>query len=107
MRHASKIAAKFKKDMTDKYMRGVKEHGGNVWEKPTYRYMWEELLDHVVYHAVFMDHVDQITKILEAAYNVSNAGGGYERHAALYKAVGEVLNILQTGNKEGKTVQEN
>lgn len=50
--HAQKLVLEFKRRMLSKYSRGVKEHGGNIWdmtEKELLENALDEAIDQVVY----------------------------------------------------------
>lgn len=59
--HVKGIAEKFAKLMSAKYEKGVKEHGGNLWEVDMHQMVemaLEEAIDQVVYLMTLKEQLD-------------------------------------------------
>ena len=65
--HADQIARDFTRAYKGKYMKGQKEHGGKLWEKPgMLNHMTEEILDLVSYVEVLNEQANKASVALEA-----------------------------------------
>lgn len=57
--HMNRIVELFTEQMTVKYKKGVKEHGGNLWEKgDIIDFAIDEAIDQVVYLLTLKDQLD-------------------------------------------------
>jgi len=66
--HAKYLADKFKEVAVPKYYAGAKEHGGNLWEVPTLKLMYEarsEVIDQFVYIQTAIDQMEALSLLKE------------------------------------------
>lgn len=62
--HIDSITTKFKELATDKYFKGAKEHGGNLWDKQGLIDMAiEEAIDQVIYLMTLKQQIDDSNHI--------------------------------------------
>ena len=62
--HIDSITASFKELATDKYFKGAKEHGGNLWDKQGLIDMAiEEAIDQVIYLMTLKQQIDDSNHI--------------------------------------------
>jgi hypothetical protein len=91
--HAAQIADWIGEELYRKYLRGQKEHGGNVARKNVRKHITEEAIDLIVYLAVLQEQLATIEAICRKIDDP-------------YEQVQMVLNICQYGNKEGDLEEE-
>jgi hypothetical protein len=58
--HIAHIRREFDELMEQKYLLGIVEHGGHLWEKPVDREAVFEAIDQVVYLITLRDQIDQV-----------------------------------------------
>lgn len=58
--HIAHIRREFDDMMEQKYIGGILEHGGHLWEKPVDREALLESIDQVVYLITLRDQIDQV-----------------------------------------------
>ena len=61
--HITHIQKEFDELVSDKYLTGIQEHGGHLWEKPVDREALNEAVDQVVYLITLRDQIDEACKI--------------------------------------------
>lgn len=63
--HISGITRKFSLDARKKYIMGIKEHGGNLWDKPNLvNEALNEAIDQFVYIYTFAEQINIIKQLL-------------------------------------------
>ena len=82
----------------EKFWRGQKEHGGNLFKKPCHDFITEEILDLWNYHLVDTKQRKKVIKL--AAY-------GYRHTRIAWIICNKILNLLTIGNEDGKREVEN
>jgi hypothetical protein len=85
-KHLAKIIYRFTQDVSKKYRIGQIEHGGNLFDKPNLPMLMEEVQDLVVYAYTLKDQIQEASGLI------------FEDT--------EALNILTTGNKQGKIIKD-
>lgn len=88
--HKKSISDRWTKAFNAKYDQGQREHGGNLWEKPTLDAAIEEALDLPAYLYTLRDQLDEAISNLEAATLREGTAEGWRY---VYRA----LSILRTG----------
>lgn len=100
--HMKETISSFSKRFRSKFIRGVKEHGGNLHMKPAIKMIeWslDEVVDLVSYQSVLLSHLKTIQHIVDNAINPAEI----LKSAKDYRnALEKISNILQVGNSEGK-----
>jgi len=61
--HISHIQTEFDELVNTKYLQGIQEHGGHLWEKPLEREAINEAVDQVVYLITLRDQIDEVCKL--------------------------------------------
>jgi hypothetical protein len=72
LEHISHIQTEFDRLVNDKYLNGIKEHGGHLWEKPMEREALDEAIDQVTYLITLRDQVDEVCKLAADALNADD-----------------------------------
>lgn len=90
--HVQAISGRVGKAIKRKYMRGQREHGGELWRKPCAYRAYEEALDLIVYLDVVQEHLESIGLIATKALS-----GKIPRERALQM----IYNIVMMGNASG------
>jgi len=100
--HCTKLVTNFIQVFVPKYMAGQREHGGNLAEKCTLKFMEEEVLDQWSYVQVAKAQWAEMLRILREEEQRCKIMG-----ETLPPRTQKVLNILCTGNVRGERVTEN
>jgi len=61
--HITHIQNEFDELVNAKYLCGIKEHGGHLWEKPMEREALAEAIDQVAYLITLRDQIDEVCKL--------------------------------------------
>ena len=61
--HITHIQKEFDELVSSKYLQGIKEHGGHLWEKPVEREALLEAVDQVSYLITLRDQIDEVCKL--------------------------------------------
>ena len=69
LQHISHIQSEFDELVDQAYRGGIKEHGGQLWEKPVDREALAEAVDQVVYLITLRDQIDEACKIAHDGLN--------------------------------------
>lgn len=69
MAHAFRIAGDFSRLMHDKYEKGAKEHGGNIWDKDS-DWLLDQAIDEAIDQVVYLITLkrDVMPALLEKAW---------------------------------------
>lgn len=67
--HISHIQTEFDVLIEQKYIAGIQEHGGHLWEKPLDREAVNEAIDMVAYLITLRDQIDEACKIAHDGLN--------------------------------------
>lgn len=94
--HPHEILAEIRGPLLAKYAKGQLEHGGRLWEKPVLGFMFEEIVDLVVYYSVLKEQHAEAVRRLEQAMAY---GPGQPGHAL--ECTREAYWILTRGNAAG------
>ncbi len=86
--HLARIVGRFTRDVTEKYFRGQIEHGGDLFRKPNFPMLMQEVQDQVVYAYTLADQLEEVTQFCEIGIPSS------------------AFNILTTGNAQGKIIKD-
>lgn len=83
--HIAHIRREFDEMMEQKYLAGIQEHGGHLWQKPLDREALFEAIDQVVYLVSLRDQIDQVCDL---------ARGGLRGDTEPRAALGAILQTL-------------
>ena len=72
LEHISHIQNEFDRLVNDKYLNGIKEHHGHLWEKPMEREALDEAIDQVTYLITLRDQIDEVCKLAANALNADD-----------------------------------
>jgi hypothetical protein len=72
--HLQYIKERFYLKIGVKYRAGQKEHGGNLWEKPTIKNLSEEIIDLQVYFHTLEDHISYCQGLMRTIKDVLSHG---------------------------------
>jgi hypothetical protein len=61
--HIEHLQNETKHLIESKYLTGIKEHGGHLWEKPVEREALAEAIDQVSYLITLRDQIDEVCKL--------------------------------------------
>ena len=70
--HITHIQSEFTTLVEKKYVRGIEEHGGHLWEKPMEREALDEAIDQVTYLITLRDQIDEVCKLATNALNADD-----------------------------------
>jgi len=69
LEHISHIQTEFDALIEQKYLAGIQEHGGHLWEKPLDTEALNEAIDQVVYLVTLRDQIREVCKLAHDGLN--------------------------------------
>ena len=87
----SDIQSRFDERFNEKYLAGVREHGGHLWERRVDVDILDEAIDQVAYAVTNIRHHEQIIDLIQAA----NESGDLNEAG---KRMGETITAIIRGN---------
>lgn len=99
LEHANQISEWIGKETMEKYMRGQREHGGNLAKKNVLGHLTEELVDAIVYMAVLDEQMATIRWIANEGYLNTHEDNSEDAFLAIYR-------ICEYGNEKGEFQEE-
>lgn len=100
--YMEETVSSFSKRFKAKFIRGVKEHGGNLHMKPAIEMIeWslDEVIDLVSYQSVLRSHLNTIQQIADDALNSKTV---FRKPEEYREALEQISNILRVGNPQGE-----